>query len=226
MAISRVDTVGFTRMAQSLANMSGAPLEKIIDFEAAKVLERCITLTPALNVSKARSQFGSAQYSAQPSWLYQPKTGRANVKLTKRGYVIYYLGNLYPDPLWRAIAERRKDSLQKKLKARGVSKATWLQIGIALGLSVTAPGYVRSAVPGKGRRQDGYGRRQRNRDQYYVELENRGQVVSNNLGGARILQAAINGRMNYFRKNLEHGVFKSVSAIAGKYPGVIVKQAA
>jgi len=28
MAISRVDTVGFTRMAQSLANMSGAPLEK------------------------------------------------------------------------------------------------------------------------------------------------------------------------------------------------------
>jgi len=74
MAISRVDTVGFTRMAQSLANMSGAPLEKIIDFEAAKVLSAALRLRRRSML--ARLARNSGRRNIAPSHLALPAENR------------------------------------------------------------------------------------------------------------------------------------------------------
>jgi hypothetical protein len=216
-----VDTSAFDGMCYELAKMAGAPPDNALREEVGKVLSRAIELTPAASVDKIRRQQTNQAYAMEPATLYTPKNlHRRNVR---NGRVLYKLTNRYPDTLWQKIQQQRNKDLKKKLDARGLAKQSWWIIGNLLGLNVSAPAYVTRAVPSTGKRYaDETANVDRQEGELAYEFEN-SQPTINAIEGAKILQQAINGRVNYFMANVSHDVFSKMETIAKKYPGVTVE---
>jgi hypothetical protein len=120
-----------------------------------------------------------------------------------------------------AEAHRKKNDPKEALKSRGLSKQSWLQIADDLGIDIGAPAYVRNARPSNGRYyKNGRGTRLLEDAAMYIELINDHPLVVDKLGGAQILQAAINTRMKAFKIDMEKGVFSDVLTRARRYPGI------
>ena len=224
----RVDTSEFSAMCRQLSQISAASQQKILDAEVAKVLEAAVRHTPAAKVSAMRARQEQARYSAQPASLYTPRSPsgrrhRAGVKPTKRGFIRYHLANRYPAELWKKIVTRRKASLARKIRARGLARRSWLMIADALGLKIAVPSYVKGAVATTGKNYAtnvSVGRRRSVAGVGITIVNSQPTVNLPNVGGAAALQKAINGRVNYFAQNLKRGVFRSAQRIAKAYPGV------
>lgn len=215
-----IDTRNFNAMVRELSRKADVPSEEVLVHEVGRVLEAAVEFTPALQVSKLRSRSESARFSSQPASLYSPKRGRHGVKLTKNGFITYYLENRYPNALWSAIAARRKASLAAKLRARGLAKKSWWEIARALGITIKVPSYVTAAVPTTGKTYDNVSvSLSRSAGKLQITIEN-AQPTVNLIGGARALQRAIDGRTKFFIQNVGRGVFDDVAKIVRKYPGM------
>jgi len=129
---------------------------------------------------------------------------------------------------WQAALAKMKEKaidVAKAVRSSGVAKATWYQIAHALGIEsqVKAPGYVQNAVSRDGRVYiHGTARKVDTPQQLFVEIRNDSNLVVSRLNGASILSRAINGRIGYFNKNLETGVFEDIRARVTKYRGIAV----
>ncbi len=220
-----IDTSKFNAMVRELARKANAPDDEILSYEVGKVLEATVQFTPALQVSKLRSRTEAALFSMQPASLYTPKRGRRSVKISKNGFIAYYLQNRYPNALWSAISARRKASLARALRARGLAKKSWWEIARLLGITIKVPNYVPIAVASSGRSYPGNvsAKRLRPAAKLQITIENAQPTVNiPQVGGARALQRAIDGRTKFFIQNVGRGVFDDVAKIAKKYPGVKV----
>lgn len=208
-------------MVRELSRKADVPDDEVLVHEVGKVIEAAAEFTPALQVSKLKARREAALFSSQPASLYSPKRSRRGVKITKNGFIAYYLRNRYPNALWSAIAARRKASLARAIKARGLAKKSWWEIANALGITITVPSYVTKAVASTGRDYAGNVAVKlfRTKGKLGITITN-SQPTVNAIGGARALQRAIDGRTKFFIQNVAHGVFKDVAQIARKYPGM------
>lgn len=223
MAESKVETRFFTTMCGTLSRTLAQKYEDVLQAEVGKVLEKALSDTPSAKAERLKREYANSKFTEQPPSLYTPKYGRKHVRLTKRGKILYNLSyNYHSDELWNRITQRRLANLAKKLGARGLAKKSWLKIAQALGLSVKAPGYVDNATPVTGRQYDDTSARKQNTsDGINITLTN-AQPTINTIGGARILQAAIDGRVKFFLQNMKRRVFEDVAKTAAKYPGIKV----
>ncbi len=224
MSVTTVNTDKFNAICRQISNLSGASYEQVVKAEVGKVLEAAIKFTPALKIGKIRARFANAEYSQQPPGLYSPKTARSgDIKLSKNGSIKYFLGNRYPNALWRAIQKRRKDRLASIIGARGLAQQSWLKIAVALGIKIDHPAYVDKAIASTGKNYiDTSAKKFANAEVCRILVEN-AQPTVNAIGGGRALQRALAGRVKFFEQNVAHAVFSDISKIARAYPGLAVK---
>src|SRR4051812_24798372 len=108
MANEKVDTRQFNAMCHQLSALSAVKFSTIVKSEVKSVLSQAVKNTPAIKVGATRARHAAALFSAQPATLYLPKYGyKHGTRLTKNGYVVYYLKNHYPDALWASIKSNR-----------------------------------------------------------------------------------------------------------------------
>ena len=116
-----------------------------------------------------------------------------------------------------------KEQMQELLHRRGLAKQSWLAIAQQLGVSASAPAYVKNAtVNGKAYDQHVSVSHTGSGSMFTVRIENSMQAAVKSMGRVALLKA-INGRTSYFRANLRRGVFSKVSEIASRYPGMKVR---
>lgn len=220
MAREKVTMPQFNGMCKTGARMSAVPLGVFVENELAKILEETIRLMPKLKVGKLRARYASATFSTQPGSLYTPRhpsPGRgANVK--------YYLRNRYPDALWTAISQRRRDKLIRTLRARGLAAKSFAKIARKLGLNIKIAGYIERALASTGVEYDDVSAsKEKTSSKIRIDFVN-AQPTANltRVGGQRALDRAVAGRMKFFERNIQHQVFNEVQKIARAYPGIKV----
>ena len=219
-----IDTTRFNAMVRELGANASVPPEEALVHEVGKVIEVAMNFTSSAQVTRLRSRHDAARFSSQPTSLYSPRRGRSRVTLTKNGFITYYLQNRYPNALWSKIEAARKARLAAAIRARGLAKQSWWEISKALGVRINVPSYVQSAIASTGKRYSNVSvRLSRTAGKLHITIENSQPTVNlPQVGGARALQRAIDGRTRFFIQNLEHEVFKNLAHIAKKYPGMKV----
>lgn len=86
-----VDTTGFKAMAAELSRMSGAPVKQVILSETARVLERCIQLTPRRAPERIRT---TVEYRNRNLWTNGDpgnwrRRGDPVISITKKGTIFF-----------------------------------------------------------------------------------------------------------------------------------------
>jgi len=201
---------------KGLAKVSGAPIPKIADHEVGKILEKCISSTPAAKIEKIRSRSDGREWGFHKI-AYSPNLNFKG-RLTKSGKKRYKYANRFPDAVWNAIIEQRKSSLEKKLSLRGLAKQSLLKLAEAAGLTVKAPSYVKKL---KANFTKNFSvNRIISEGSYSISLRN-SQPTINVIGGNAIVRRAIKGRIKYFQTNMEKGVLDSMEKFAKAYPGIV-----
>lgn len=201
------DTSNLNRACVALAQSAGVPMESVVDYESEKIIEAAIRYTTGATVAKITTDVSKKEWTTLDG---------------KR----YALENRYPDAVWSRITSHLKKGLQRRIKARGLSKQSWLKLAEAVGLKVKAPGFVAKAIPSTGQTYPGnaQARRVRVRGRSAIFFTNSQPTVQSPYAkGRSALQRAITGRTKYFATNLKKGVFSEIQKIARAYPGLIAK---
>lgn len=223
----QVNIKGFETACRALSKISGRSMKDVVEAEVTKILDRTIDYTRQSTPNKIKNRFNTAQFSFQPPGLYAPKTregvlARARATRSKNGDLLYYLQNRYPTALWHQIESRRQKSLQKKLKAIGLAKKSWWNIGRLLQLPVKAGRFINAiATTGRDYPEDIQVKKSVNEGEIAIGFINAQPTVQlPSVAGGRALQSAVNGRVKYFTTNVKKGVFDSLKNIARAYPGL------
>lgn len=121
--------------------------------------------------------------------------------------------------------QNQKATREAALKARGLAKQSWLQIGHSLGIAATlgAPGFVAKATPSNGRRyQNGTAVQEASGDAFTITGRNDSNLITHfrRPSGWGIIERAIQMRVKAFHDDMERGVFADVKRRAQRYPGV------
>lgn len=234
MAREKVDTSAFNAMCQQASQLSAVPYEPFVRNEVGRIMEKAIDNTRAADPARPQRDFDEAVFTAQPASLYQPRfvpKGGRHVFTSKKGNVLvkYFLWNRYPDALWSGIERRRIESVQRKKRARGLAKQSWLRIAQQLEVPIKAPAYVERAIPVSGieHPENTAVAVEKSPTRVFITIENAQPTVqSPQVGGSRALQLAINGRVKFFQENFQRLVFSDLRKIAAKYPGLKIDTSA
>ncbi len=225
----KIDTSAFDQCVREIARYTGVSQQQVTDAEFGKVIEAAIKYTPAAAVSDLRDSSEHSEFTCQPETLYEPvsrngQRSRQKARRSKKGKLFYSLENHYPDALWAKIVTARKASLTRKLRARGLAKQSWQRIARVLGIDTKVPGYVAKATPSRGpaHPENASASRIIASGRYGIHASNSYPLIDlPTVRGRQALQRAINGRVKFFQKNLQHGVFWDLKKIAQKYPGIV-----
>lgn len=220
MAREKVDTSAFNGMCKTGARMSAVPYAAFVENEVAKILEMAIKLTPKLRVGRLRAHYANATFTTQPGSLYTPKHPSPG----RGAFVKYYLLNRYPNALWAAISQRRREHLRRILAARGLSAKSWVKIADKLGLDIKVAGFIRKAIAKTQREYDDVSAvKEKGKSKIRIHFVNSQPTVNNpRVGGARALRTAVSGRVKFFERNIKLLVFNDIKKIARAYPGIRV----
>lgn len=182
-------------------------LQQIIEYEVVKILEVTIRRT------KMATRETIMATLSKPWRQYDLGNG-----LKK-----YYLLNHYPNELWAEITRRIEGSMERRIRAIGLARRSWLELGLRIAPAVRAPMQVRRAVSPRGHtgKENISVLQQKGGDKFGLTIENRSPLMAH-AQGARALRSAILGRRRYFEQNLAHGVFDDLHKVAAKYPGLLV----
>lgn len=224
-----VNTAAFTAMCEQLAGLSAAKLRDVLNAEVTSVLNKTITNTKIAKVGRIKARHDNAEYSQQRPTIYTPQTAaglrhRSRVKLSKNGSIKYKLDHRYPAALWGAIVASRKARLARQLAAVGLARKSWWSIGKALNLAVKG-GRFTGAIATTGREypENIATNRSASEQKIGISFSNSQPTVQlPQVGGARALQRAIDGRVKFFHTNAEKAVFADVAKVAKAYPGIVV----
>lgn len=220
MAREKVNTAAFNGMCRTGARMSAVPHAAFVENEVAKILEMAIKLTPTLKVGKLRARYASATFTTQPGSIYTPKHPSPG----RGAFVKYYLRNRYPNALWNAISQRRREKLRRILGARGLSAKSWVKIADKLGLPIKVAAFIRKAIAQTQREYDDVSASsQKSNSKIWIHFVNSQPTVNEpRVGGARALRTAVAGRVKFFERNIRLRVFNHIEKIARAYPGIKV----
>jgi hypothetical protein len=220
-----VDTRRFASMVRELAKRTGTTVERVVDGEVAAILSTAVSRTKAgKTVAQVRAEIASdtrewrtyrgRKYNVKPTALHN-RSGKPRQNPGR--------GIRYPDFIWAQVQGLVRASHARRLAyardARGLGKRQWVEIANTLGLTVKAPGYARTAKPNKAvttaSRRGGKGKL----GKYSIQLS-QGYLNNPYVRARGALQAAVNGRVGYFRRNVQAGVFADMRQVAGKYGAI------
>ena len=205
-------------VCHAIAVASGKSLQSVVDGEAQAILGNCVSYTKAAKVEKIHQRFEKREWTMQspsgPYKKYRIKGKGHSARDVRQKKMPPLHGNRYPDAVWQYIMANRKESLEQKLYARGISKQAWYKLGLLLGIIVKAPNYVKRLKFNfdsnfKAERHSAEGN-------YAVSFMTVQPTLLNN-GGAKVLQRAINSRITYFKKNVEEGVMADMEKLSRAY---------
>jgi hypothetical protein len=196
-------TRDFNRMLAELAAIDPKiEFRDIIIAEATAVVEGALRRSAAAKVQRIKDRQASRTWTTFAGKKYHIAEWRL------------------PDHLWNQIQRQRKERLQTRLNARGLSKQSWLHVASALGKTISVPAYVTNAnYKGQQYPIDGESSEEGVSKNYALTIINSSPIVQK-AGGQFALLSAMRGRASYFRRNLAHGVFDSIATRAKKYPGI------
>lgn len=207
----------FSAFCRNLADKLGdyVTLQNVIDFEVAKILEKTISLTGKADASKIKSRVAQrAVFTIGDRKWYtrEPEKGG-------KGWHV-------PDSVWTLIEAKRARELTRKLAKIGLSKNSWWLLAQKAGFIIEVPAFVSSAhTTFQSIEPDVSVLRQMQTGKYGIEIENQMPILRfDPVNGTQALYAAIAGRLNFFKQNLEHGVFRDIHSIAAKYPGLLAEE--
>ena len=227
-----INVTKFNGMCRELSGLTATRFERVVLFEAGRVIENASKNTVAASVVKIKSYYEARKFTTQPADLYTPGAswdGRGQGKYlfgtTRRvvnGSVIYYLGNRYPNDLWELLVGDRVSRVTKAIKARGLSKGSWYRLAKTFGVPINVPAYAKNAIAHTGRTYDDVSSSRRGSGgAFSLHVINAQPTVQTpGAKGRGALQSAISGRVKYFERNVSKKVFESAAAIAKRYPGM------
>ena len=235
-----VDSSTFDGGMRELARITGKDFKDVVHNEGHAILKKSIKNTGSASVANIKAHF---TYKGEGP---TPVSVIANVRLNgqktfvrsirKRGKMV--LRNKKPkwdpkgiNPQFKELDKVLKARLKWAKDRRGQSKATWVYIAKRAKLKpLSAPGYVMKALdlmPQSLKRQ------LRGEDVgisssvYYLLIGNAGRTVmapksKKGPGGFFAFKDAYNGRIAYFKMNMEKGAFETIEKTLKKYPGLDV----
>lgn len=149
-------------------------------------------------------------------------------------------GHHVPDAIWadylasryvrqKLVAERTKEILRR----RGMERLSWLQIGDALGVQLSAVSPAGSLRENIARGSKANGRTYANGSstevtaalRFQITVENQSPIAVRRWGRKRI-EEAMNRRRRGFEIAMKKGLFENLTLRAKRYPGIFVKEAA
>lgn len=197
-----VANIGLMRAFGEIARAAGVTYEEVVKSETQKILEAACKNTVAAQVKLIE-----ANAKAKPVRTLNGKR--------------YYMKNRYSDSLWQQLQGQIKRSIDRRKKARGLSKKSWLQAAANLGFDVAAPDYVTAATTPHGDYpENATATPEKKGNDFSITIKN-SRTYSASVFDA--LRKAMNGREKFFKENLQRGVFNSIGEIASKYPGLNLK---
>lgn len=196
--VVEIDTRNFNRMVKDLAFIKGKDLQEVIRGEAKAILEKSIRTTKAAKVSTIRNRVNKSDF-------------------VKHNGKIYNTRHRLPNTIWKGIKETRKKRLARKLAARGTAKGTYYTIARQLRLNVNAPAYVAKAAKAtRAKMGAALSGTETGTSRFTITIRNASIVAMKyHAGGFRAFTRALNGRVSYFRKQMQFG-FKERAKKAAK----------
>jgi hypothetical protein len=205
-------TEEFTRFCGELKARMGtiAPtLQRVIDHEVARVVEKALEKTDAADRQKIRERVKN----------------RAKFEIEGQTYITNYRGKAQhvPDRIWAIIEHKRRRMLLRKLAKVGLTKRSWLILARKLGEEIKAPAYVRQAKSEflDGEVQNNVSvRRQGGGNRYGLRIDNRTPILRWT-NGTQAWYGALEGRIRFYHRNVAAGVFDHAHTIGKKYKVVV-----
>lgn len=240
-------TNNLTSFCQEVArNTPGVRYWDAMLFEVGKVLEGCVRLTLGNKFKIARSVEAKNRTlnesgSKRSPIIYVTKAGLiwfadypgpgyegvAEGRKTGTGKTFHPMSEFfhYGQPRWTRYQQSLLDLKNKQIEVRmvmGRAAQSWVQIADSLGVRINVPGYVRDAVPFKGKKHvNGFSRTIRTMNGALLEMQNVNPVLLGTIDGGRILRTSILGREKYFRHGISEAYINDVKTIAHRYDGLI-----
>lgn len=240
-----VDDFGFRKMCEDLATLSGKTFEHVLIDQTAALLKVCLRMTPAARsaaiVKRISRENDHVQFPSGHIISIWKKAGSTmfldDSTWDKRGKAPRQVGSgmtwhdmtkrRWSDARWaryqayQAELKNYQKDPKAALRARGISKQSWLQIAQDLGIDLDAPKYVKNATPSNGKTyKNGIARKFLDVAAAYIEIANDNYLVVKRLNGWGIVQKAINTRLRAFQIETEKGVFDDLATRAKRYPGI------
>lgn len=186
----------------------------VVKAEAAVVMIAAMARTKAADVGKIRSAVNDLEWVTLSGKRY--RVGETSGE-----------GWRLPDPLWAQIEAYRQQRADLKLAGRGLSKQSWLLLARTLrDVQARAPAYVAGANY-KGRQYpENVSATEGSTPAGYILTVLNDSPVVQHAGGQWAILGAMQGRIAYFRRNLQHRAFETIASRARKYPGIWVAEAA
>ncbi len=212
-----IKTEEFTGFLKQLRATLGdrTTMQRVVDSEVSKVLERAVELTGKADRSKIMDRVAKRSVFNVDGKKYLTrdwKTGKA-----------WHV----PNAVWSTIEKLRAQSLKQRIAAIGLSKQSFYLIAKKLGFDIAAPAFVKAAVNKQGRDTDSDARiqREQSENKYALMIQDTMPILKfSPPAGKQAFFSALAGRINFYKANVAHGVFDSVAKTAAKYKGVIVTQ--
>lgn len=221
---NEVRTQAFTAMCEQGAGLTATSYEDFLLNEIGRALEGAIRNTASASVAKIKARY--SEFVPMGIDAYSPKRARRSGNLIGGVNLAYYMKNRYSNELWQRLQARKTQLVERKRAARGLAKKSWLDLAQALGITIEVPGYVSDAIASTGKTYDNVSvSKELKPGQIRIKIRNAQPTVVN-IGGARALQQAMDGRVKFFHRNAENAVFADIKKMIRQYPGLKLKEAA
>lgn len=201
-----LDSTKFNACIIQLAKLTGQDLSSVVEAEVAAILQKTLSRTVAAKAGSIRSNYEKRKWT------------------TFRGQRVFIHKTHSPE-VAAGLAAQQKEGIKRRLQRRGLSKQTWLHLARAVGVTISAPGYVSKAnVNGHTNAGNVRARKGSPGVKFFIEVTNAGPSVDTpGAKGRSALESAIKGRVKFFETNLKKGVFDEISKVARAYPGLVLR---
>jgi len=215
---AQLDAVKFRRLVLTLAKHARITPEEVIEAEAGKMMEAAVRFTKVAKTKDIRAR------------MLKRFERRKFVKLDGKRY---YLENRYPDRVWKRVEDALgdefnslEDRIKKRVKRRGLAKQSWWLLGRKLGIDIKAPAYSKKVqiegvdLAGNVRfDRSGSGKRS-----VLTLINDSPSATSKGGKGHDAIRKAFRGRLKYFERNMQEGVFRNLKTLSAAYPGITIKR--
>jgi len=238
-ATMQVDSSTFDLAVAALVKLTGRSQKDVIENEAKMILQKATKDTKAADTKLINRRYTYPQNATSPLQLDEKLIAFVTIdgkkvrvrsvrqrgvwETTPKGKRVFRSNKV--NPLWKKVKAKLASEKKRAKGNRGQSKATWVYIGKRLGLKVDAPGYVMKAleVMPRSLKNKLFGADNGEQD-FTITIENSGRtVLTRGADGRHAFNDAWKGRANFFRTNVEKGVFTTAKKTLAKYPGLKVE---
>ena len=238
-ATMQVDSQTFDLAVAALVKITGRSQKDVIQNEAKLILAKASKTTKAAKPKLINRRYTYPQNATSPLQLDEKLIAFVTIdgkkvrvrsvrqkgvwETTPKGKRVWRKNKI--NPFWKKVKAKLASEKKKALANKGQSKATWVYIGKRLGLKVDAPGYVMKAleVMPRSLKNKLFGADNGEQD-FTITIENSGRtVLTQGAKGRYAFKEAWMGRKDFFRTNVEKGVFTTAKKTLAKYPGLKVE---